>query len=460
MVHVCVVPGCSNRSDREKHISFHCLPLKNKSLLRMWIHKIGRKNLPLNNNSRVCSVHFVNSYGRCLRADEYPTVNLPVFTTPVRKRRSPVRRKLPFTESIHVDTSSTVVGIDTPTPYVHTSVQTDMDSRTVQSQEAERENLKDRITVLEQQLASSAFRLSKIANDPQKVLFYTGFPDYATLKICYDYLGPAVNCLNYWGSSTSQDKTTSGRTRLLTPLDEFFLVLVRLRLGLFERDLADRFGVSVSTVSRICITWINFLYLKLKEIPMWPKKELVVSCMPTCFKQLYPTTRVIIDATEIPIETPSLPELQQMTYSAYKNHNTYKALIGISPGGAITFVSKLFPGSISDKELTRKSGILDLLESGDSVMADRGFDIQDDLTPLGVKVNIPPFLRGKKQLDEDERIETRRIASLRIHVERAMERIKNFHIFDRVLPLSLTDVSEQMFFVCAALSNFLPPLCN
>ena len=67
----------------------------------------------------------------------------------------------------------------------------------------------------------------------------------------------------------------------------------------------------------------------------------------------------------------------------------------MSPGGAITFVSKLFPGSISDKELTRKSGLLDLLQSGDSVMADRGFDIQDDLTPLGIKVNIPPFLRAK-----------------------------------------------------------------
>ena len=52
MVHVCVVPGCSNRSDREKNLSFHCLPLKNKTLLRTWIHKIGRKNLPLNNNSR------------------------------------------------------------------------------------------------------------------------------------------------------------------------------------------------------------------------------------------------------------------------------------------------------------------------------------------------------------------------------------------------------------------------
>lgn len=89
-------------------------------------------------------------------------------------------------------------------------------------------------------------------------------------------------------------------------------------------------------------------------------------------------------------------------------------------------------------------------------MADRGFDIQDDLTPIGVFINIPPFLKGKPQLDEKERVETRRIASLRIHVERAMERIKNYHILDRTIPASLTNVSEQIFTVCAILSNFMP----
>ena len=57
-------------------------------------------------------------------------------------------------------------------------------------------------------------------------------------------------------------------------------------------------------------------------------------------------------------------------------------------------------------------------------MADRGFNIQDDLTPLGVRLNIPSFLKGKSQLEENELIESRRIASLRIHVDRAMERIK------------------------------------
>ena len=104
--------------------------------------------------------------------------------------------------------------------------------------------------------------------------------------------------------------------------------------------------------------------------------------------------------------------VQQMTFSSYKNDNTYKALIGISPSGAITFISKLFSGSISDKELTRQSGILDLLQPGDSVMADRGFDIEEFLIPLGVKLNIPPFLRGKTQFDHSELVQTRRIASL------------------------------------------------
>ena len=92
MVHVCVVPGCSNRSDRERKLSYYHLPLKNKKLLKVWIHKIGRKNLPLNNNSRVCSIHFENAQGRRLRPDEYPVAYLPFSTTTGRKRKSPTKR--------------------------------------------------------------------------------------------------------------------------------------------------------------------------------------------------------------------------------------------------------------------------------------------------------------------------------------------------------------------------------
>ena len=178
--------------------------------------------------------------------------------------------------------------------------------------------------------------------------------------------------------------------------------MIQLRLGLLEKDLAYRCGVSQPTVSRILITWMNFLYLQLQNIPLWPTRAMVNTDVLDCFKMLYPSTRVILDATEIRVEKPSLPRLQQATFSNYKNTNTYKALVGISPSGVITHVSSLYAGSISDKELTRCSGILDLLEPGDSVMADRGFDIQDDLTLRGVRLNIPPFFKGKSQLSESE----------------------------------------------------------
>ena len=66
-----------------------------------------------------------------------------------------------------------------------------------------------------------------------------------------------------------------GPSRKLSYLDEFLLVLMRLKAGLFVQDLADRFGISTSLVSRICITWINLLYVELKDLFPFPAQELV-----------------------------------------------------------------------------------------------------------------------------------------------------------------------------------------
>ena len=71
-------------------------------------------------------------------------------------------------------------------------------------------------------------------------------------------------------------------------------------------------------------------------------------------------------------------------YSNYKHHVTYKALLGIAPSGAITFISELYEGSISDKNIVKrnvKRSILNknLWDDNDSVMADRGFTIQNEL---------------------------------------------------------------------------------
>ena len=146
-----------------------------------------------------------------------------------------------------------------------------------------------------------AFRLESIAGDDTKVAFYTGFTSYARLKACYDFLGPAATKLQHCtrDSSTATEKSKKiGRQRSLSPLEKFFLTMVRLRLGLLEQDIAYRFGISQSTVSQIFTTWINFMYLQSKRIPLWPPKEYVRSHMPQVFKMQYPTTRVIVDNTD------------------------------------------------------------------------------------------------------------------------------------------------------------------
>ena len=124
-------------------------------------------------------------------------------------------------------------------------------------------------------------------------------------------------------------------------------------------------------------------------------------------------------------------------FSSYKNPTTYKDLIGISPSGAVTFMSEPFPESIFDMQLTQQGGLLGMFQLGNSIMADEGFDIMEDLAPIGVKLNLPPFLHGKNQLHSRELVESRRIASLKVHVERYMERMYNHQIIEHVLPLTL-----------------------
>ena len=57
-------------------------------------------------------------------------------------------------------------------------------------------------------------------------------------------------------------------------------------------------------------------------------------------------------------------------------------------------MSDLYAGRSSDKQVTMDCGIFYLLAPGDSIMADRGFDIEDIL-PNGVSLNIPSFMRNK-----------------------------------------------------------------
>ena len=193
-------------------------------------------------------------------------------------------------------------------------------------------------------------------------------------------------------------------------IDQYFLFLNKIKFGSFDTDLADKFGVSASTVSRIVTTWANFLYIVLGSIPLWPTQKLIDRNMPEILKQ-YPKTRVILDCTELSVQAPSSLNLNSELYSHYKRHDTFKCLIGILPGGLVTFVSSLHAGGISDKKTTKRSGVLDLLEPGDQVMVDKGFTKEDLLQPLGCSLVISPFLTANRsQFTKEETEQTQKIA--------------------------------------------------
>ena len=95
------------------------------------------------------------------------------------------------------------------------------------------------------------FSLERFQNSNADIAFYTGFPDYDTLCLCLKVLNPGSSGENiiYVNAETALKNPTR---RKLILQDEFFMTLIRLRLGVFENHLAHLFNVSTSTVQRIC----------------------------------------------------------------------------------------------------------------------------------------------------------------------------------------------------------------
>ena len=174
------------------------------------------------------------------------------------------------------------------------------------------------------------------------------------------------------------------------------------------------------------------------------------------------------------MERPYSFEARAQTYSNYKKHNTVKVLIGISPCGTISFLSKCWDGRVTDKFITRESGFLKLTDPGDVIIADRDFDVGDDIAFYGGKLVIPshPLVipKGKKQLSQQEVETSQKIARVRIHVERVIGSLKNkYTILQDVLPVSLVShkskddsfcTLDKLIVVCASLTKLSPSVVH
>ena len=242
--------------------------------------------------------------------------------------------------------------------------------------------------------------------------------------------------------------------------DQFLLVLMRLRLGILMHDLVIRFNVSVASCSCIFTTWIKLLSSSIAQALLkWLPKDTIVSNFPDVFKDAgYHKTRCIIDCTEIYIERPKSLFVQATTWSDYKKHNTVKYLVAISPSGYIMFLSDGYGGRTTDQHICQDSPFYRKLEYGDEIMADRGFQIREDLLHYYCHLSVPPGARLNDQMTTTECRTTKEIANLRIHVERAINRIKTYRILKNVMPITLLPLIDDIVHTCGALCNLKPPL--
>ena len=303
--------------------------------------------------------------------------------------------------------------------------------------------------------------INTILESDEKCKFYTGFPSLITLNDVFEFLNAGPDGENVVLHNNKEFKgERCGRKRTFTPFESYLITLVKLRQGFSVKHLQFLFESSEATISNTFTTWINFLYLRLGSVCIWPTREKIKESMPNSMKELFPSTRCIIDCAEFKVEVPSSLFTHKMLYSDYKSHTTVKVLVGIAPGGGFSFISSSYPGSISDKNIVVKSGFLnpELWEPGDSVMADRGFTIKEYFQPLKVDLIIPSFLDGRDQFSTDEVVHSQQIAHERIHVERMIQRLKSYHIFDRVIPLTMLGSLNQIITVCGLLSNFQDPI--
>lgn len=322
-----------------------------------------------------------------------------------------------------------------------------------------------------QRLELNAFKRpihTRLLSTDSSCLFYTNIKTVAVFSILCNYIishmttqekiRTAAGCRTFF---TKAKRPPTKRPPAKFPNsklphnDAILMVLIKLRLGLMHADLAERFNISTKDVSNIFRIYITVMARALKPvlIVFYPRSQ-IIKTLPKEYVH-YRKLRCIIDCSEIFIQKPQDLQLQAATWSDYKHHNTVKFLIGITPQGSIAYISKLWGGRTSDRLIVSSSGFLQHLHPGDQVLADRGFTVQEEILMAGAELVMPPAAKGKSQMTSADVNKTKKVANVRIHVERVIQKLKTFQILSKVVPISSlrTGGFDDVMTVCCAIIN-------
>ena len=208
-----------------------------------------------------------------------------------------------------------------------------------------------------------------------------------------------------------------GRKRGLKPYQEVLLTLLYLRHNVSHAVVGQMFGVSADTSENtfhevvavlrdVCPAnrW-NAQKKWNKSEPSWKPDEL---------------DQIIVDSFETPVSRPSLPETQRRLYSGKKKRHTLKSQVVSAPSGEILDIDAGHRGPLSDKRLYEQSAVEQQYPQAKK-QGDRGYQ--------GVAGMSVPHKRPRGgALTEAQRQENRAHASVRVHVEHGIRRVKGFRI--------------------------------
>ena len=142
------------------------------------------------------------------------------------------------------------------------NVNTDIDSESWHSMEQTIQSQQEMITMLTTNLKVAMLsHAQKLENDDKQTQFYTGLASYALFDSLSNLLSGVFK------------KNPNVNHRTISTKDQFLLVLMKLRMGVLNKDLAYRFGISPGRVSQLFHEWIDVMSRELKPLIVWPDRQ-------------------------------------------------------------------------------------------------------------------------------------------------------------------------------------------
>ena len=379
----CCVGGCNNDSrypeklvvkSHVTQLKFHYFP-KDGAKRAKWVAQIskGLVGFKVSDNKVVCSNHF--QCGKPTFLCDTPTMYLTVSSS--RQTRPRKRRKLDYKgkQDIPGDNQDPI------------------------------DVFPDNDKIVQCNLQVKSALLFDYFTRNSDVKLYTGFSDTSTFRLVFDQLAKKAQYMHYWKGMTNttrdlssprdkkyQSEKVKSRTRVFNDHDASSII----------DDLAFRFDVSNMLASSVSTTWLKFMSKELRWLIFWPDRNVIRRNLPASFRKYYSRCSIIIDCSEIFIETSSSLDVAAMCWSNYKHHSTIKYLIGITPNGAVSYISDSYGGRASDIFIVNNCGFFNFLQPGDQVMADRGFKIHDILNFHQCTLCIPPSKHTNLQMTKED----------------------------------------------------------